>query len=357
VKKETPGSVIELKEDKALEKEICEKTTVDEIPMEIDSDIDKSEDPGGEKEEIIIIEDDAAMSVANDNEKISLTNKNAHDRENSKYNDESFGKDQSENSLPKKEHILGDKGILDYIMELDQLSGSNNSETESIMKSIEDVQSNDDSIKCSRMDEATHMSTDCNSENKKTFEENMSQTNANEEEETACDESVSMSDSAIVQRYEEVYDIADMLESEDVPEISLSFWDEIAFGNKELTDVGHDKDVSLPKEAVSENSNNKNVSEKIEETVKKSDTSENKESGKSDETLVNKDCTDCHSSKISEHSLSEESCYSDEFLIVSRYEEVFESGQISLQAESSDSDKPLVIVSSPENEDQNVVEG
>jgi hypothetical protein len=83
-----------------------------------------------------------------------------------------------------------------------------------------------------------------------------------------------------------------------------------------------------------------------------------KENEESSDTKVNKESTpDCQSSKVQEASFSGESCYSDEFLIVSRYEDVFESGIIPLQAESSDSEKPLVIVSSPENEDQNILEG
>ena len=92
--------------------------------------------------------------------------------------------------------------------------------------------------------------------------------------------------------------------------------------------------------------------------AKEHETAKKKENEESAETKVIKESTPAlQSSKVREASFSGESCYSDEFLIVSRYEDVFESGIIPLQAESSDSEKPLVIVSSPENEDQNILEG
>ena len=267
--------------------------------------------------------------------------------------------------MTKKEHILEEKGILDYIMNLEQLSESNdNSENESITKSSENVESNN------ATDVAVPLKPDCNFEKKKAEEDIQIQNNSKDDEETAFDESVSMSDSMIVQRYEEVYDISDMLnENEDVPEISLSFWDEIAFGNLiEGTDLDRDKaSSSRSNEAVSENAKHltsqksqKSMTGNVTEITdaKEHETSENKENGESAETKVNKNLTpDCQSSKVREASVSGESCYSDEFLIVSRYEDVFESGIIPLQAESSDSEKPLVIVSSPENEDQNILEG
>ena len=330
---DSPASVVEVKWDEALPSELGEKTFVEETPMEIDSDIDKCDDLAAKNVDIIIIDDDITMESACENETTSTTNKIAMDGENFDRENES-----PKNSLPKKEHILEEKGILDYIMNLEELSESNeNSENESITKP---------------------------SENTKT------QSESKEDEETACDESVSMSDSMIVQRYEEVYDISDMLnQNEDVPEISLSFWDEIAFGNLiEPTDTDRDKaSSSKSNEAASEsakhltpqecpNSMNRNMTEITD--AKEHETSEKKENGESVEIKLNKKSSpDCQSSKVREASFSGESCYSDEFLIVSRYEDVFESGIIPLQAESSDSEKPLVIVSSPENEDQNILEG
>jgi len=119
-------------------------------------------------------------------------------------------------SVPKKEHILGEKGILGYIENLEELEESNeNSENESITKSSENVESNN------ATDEAILLNTKCNFENKKAAEDIEIQNESKEDDETACDESLSMSDSMIVQRYEEVYDISNMLtENEDVEETS-----------------------------------------------------------------------------------------------------------------------------------------
>jgi len=341
---ESPAGVVDVKKDKNTT-EVGEKTFVEETPITIDSDIDKCEDP-------IIIDDDITMESVDENEATSTANKNVMDVENFERENES-----SENNLPKKEHILGEKGILDYIMNLEQLSESNeNSENESIAKSSENVESNN------ATDEAIPSNTYSNFENKKTVEDIEIQNEFKEDEEMACDESVSMSDSMIVQRYEEVYDISNMLtENEDVPEISLSFWDEIAFGNlKEPSDLDHDKaSSSRSNEAASESAKHLTSQESQNSmTGNVTELTKKKENEESSETKVNKESTpDCQSSKVRDASFSGESCYSDEFLIVSRYEDVFESGIIPLQAESSDSEKPLVIVSSPENEDQNILEG